>query len=435
MTTNHEVTPAAWSRRGPVFLSGASWFVVCASWVTVVRSSALLVLGSLLTMVQVVVAADARRRARQREREAETLVSEHAALRRVAALAATQPRPDRVLDALTREAGELLGLEVAVLLRDDGDATAMVAGAWSSLGPTPALGTRWATTAAALGTLAREGRQLCRLDLTRTTHDPVEAWLQRTGARWTLACPVVVNGRPWGTALCGLKARPSTGIGGRLEQFAELVGYAVAETGVRMELAASRARIVTSGLHARQRIERDLHDGVQQRLVSLSLDVQRALALTAPDQAALREHLAGIRAGVQGAVEELRDVAHGIHPSILSEGGLGPALATLARRSPISVDLTVRGQRRVPDEVELCVYYVASEALTNALKHARAGAVAIDLDLDDTTAHLVVRDDGLGGADVRAGGGLVGLVARVRALGGAIRGDTPAGHGTRLSVE
>ncbi len=201
------------------------------------------------------------------------------------------------------------------------------------------------------------------------------------------------------------------------------------------ELAASRARILASGIDARRRIERDLHDGVQQRLVSLGLAVHRAETLAAPDHPALREHLSGIRAGLKSAVDELRDVAHGIHPSVLSDGGLAPALAALARRSPIPVDLTIRAHRRVPDQLELCLYYVASEALTNALKHAQAGAIAVELDLDDSTARLVVRDDGLGEADSRRGSGLVGMADRVQALGGAIQVDSRPGHGTRLSVE
>jgi signal transduction histidine kinase len=138
--------------------------------------------------------------------------------------------------------------------------------------------------------------------------------------------------------------------------------------------------------------------------------------------------------GLVGAVDDLREVARGIHPSILSEAGLRPALARLARRSPVPVELSVRGDDRAPEAVEVCVYYVVSEALTNALKHAQATVITIELELDDSAVHLVVCDDGVGGADVRAGSGLVGLSDRLEALGGAIEVWSPADEGTRLEV-
>ena len=156
----------------------------------------------------------------------------------------------------------------------------------------------------------------------------------------------------------------------RLGEFTELATAAVADADSRRELAASRARVVTSSNLARQRIERDLHDGVQQRLVSLALEARRAEALAEPDQIDLREHLSWLRVGLLGAVDNLREVANGIHPSILSAGGLRPALSALTRRSPIPVELSVRGLTRAPEPVEVCVYYVVSEALTNALKHS-----------------------------------------------------------------
>jgi signal transduction histidine kinase len=220
----------------------------------------------------------------------------------------------------------------------------------------------------------------------------------------------------------------------QLGEFTQLTGAAVANAESRGELTASRARLVASSDEARQRIERDLHDGVQQRLVSLALDVGRAESMTQPEQLPLRDELSSLRYGLVGVVDELREVAQGIHPAILTEGGLRPALATLARRSPVPVDLDVRGGDRLPEPVEVGLYYVASEALTNAIKHARATHVVVDLQLDSTVAELQVSDDGVGGADMRAGSGLVGLSDRVHALGGTIEVRSPAGRGTRLDA-
>jgi signal transduction histidine kinase len=220
----------------------------------------------------------------------------------------------------------------------------------------------------------------------------------------------------------------------RLGEFTHLAGTAVANAESRGELTASRARVVESGDRARQRIERDLHDGVQQRLVSLALDVRRAESLAGPEQDALLAELSELREGLVGVVDELREVAHGIHPAILTEGGLRPALAKLARRSPLPVELEVRGVDRLPEPVEVCVYYVASEALTNAIKHAQATYVAIDLEADRTEVRLEVRDDGVGGADAHSGSGLTGLTDRLHAFGGTVEVRSPSGEGTSLRV-
>jgi signal transduction histidine kinase len=202
----------------------------------------------------------------------------------------------------------------------------------------------------------------------------------------------------------------------------------------RDELAASRARIVAAGDQARRRIERDLHDGTQQRLVSLVLDLRTAEAAVPPTQPELRARLAGIADGLTGALEELRELSRGIHPAILSEGGLGPALKALARRSAIPVELEVDVPGRLPEPVEVAAYYVVSEALANAAKHARASVARVEAQAGDGLLHLSVRDDGVGGAAPGAGSGLVGLADRVEALGGTIRVHSPAGRGTRLEI-
>jgi signal transduction histidine kinase len=203
----------------------------------------------------------------------------------------------------------------------------------------------------------------------------------------------------------------------------------------REELAASRARIVAAGDQARRRIERDLHDGTQQRLVSLVLDLRAAEAAVPPERPELRAQLDGVADGLAGALDDLRELTRGIHPAILSEGGLRPALKALARRSVVPVELDLDVQTRLPEPVEVAAYYVVSEALANTAKHAQASVAWVDVRADDGSLHLSVRDDGVGGATPGRGSGLIGLTDRVEALGGTITLDSPAGRGTSLRVD
>ena len=203
----------------------------------------------------------------------------------------------------------------------------------------------------------------------------------------------------------------------------------------REELAASRARIVAAGDQARRRIERDLHDGTQQRLVSLVLDLRAAEAAVPPERPELRAQLDGVADGLAGALDDLRELTRGIHPAILSEGGLRPALKALARRSMVPVELDVDVQARLPEPVEVAAYYVVSEALANTAKHAQASVAWVDVRADDGSLHLSVRDDGVGGATPGRGSGLIGLTDRVEALGGTIALHSPAGKGTSLQVD
>ncbi len=203
----------------------------------------------------------------------------------------------------------------------------------------------------------------------------------------------------------------------------------------RAELAASRSRVVTSADQARRRIERDLHDGIQQRLVSLVLDVRAAQARLPPDRPELAEPLDRLAEGLGEAVDELREISRGIHPAILSEAGLGPALKTLARRSAVPVELELDVPGRLPEPVEVAAYYVVSEALTNTAKHAHATTVTVRAHLADGMLRLHVGDDGVGGASTGEGSGLLGLADRVEALGGTITLVSPPGEGTALSAE
>jgi signal transduction histidine kinase len=203
----------------------------------------------------------------------------------------------------------------------------------------------------------------------------------------------------------------------------------------RAELAASRARVVAAGDESRRRIERDLHDGAQQRLVSLALELRAAEASVPPEQHELRERMAETAKGVAEVLTDLQEISRGIHPAILSEGGLGPALRTLGRRSAIPVELELETDRRLPERVEVAVYFVASEALTNAAKHSQASVIHVHLETRAGIARLSIRDDGVGGARASAGSGLIGLTDRVESIGGTIEVTSPVGGGTALLVE
>jgi signal transduction histidine kinase len=202
----------------------------------------------------------------------------------------------------------------------------------------------------------------------------------------------------------------------------------------RAELAASRTRIVTAADQMRRQIERDLHDGVQQQLVSLLFAQRRTEALVPPELYELQAQLSEVADGLAGALEELQEISHGIHPAILVQGGLGHALRALARRSAVRVELEVSAPARLPEPVEVAAYYVVSEALTNTAKHAEASRVRVAVEVRDGVLELSVRDNGCGGADPAGGSGLMGLIDRVDALGGTIRVVSPVGQGTALHV-
>jgi signal transduction histidine kinase len=219
-----------------------------------------------------------------------------------------------------------------------------------------------------------------------------------------------------------------------MADFTELAATAIANAESRAEVVASRARIVAAFDRARRNIERDLHDGVQQRLVSLALTLRGAQKRVPSGLAELDAALALAAEGLAGMLTELQEISRGIHPAILSQGGLGPAVKTLARRSAVPVEVGVLSDVRLPEPVEVAAYYVVAEALANVAKHASAAAAYVDVEVRDDALHLRVRDDGVGGADPARGSGLIGLDDRVAALGGTMRLDSPPGNGTTLLV-
>jgi signal transduction histidine kinase len=220
-----------------------------------------------------------------------------------------------------------------------------------------------------------------------------------------------------------------------LASFTELVATAISNADNLAELTASRARIVATADETRRRIERDLHDGAQQRLVSLVLTLRSAQETVPPELDDLRTKLADVSDGLAGVMDDMREMARGIHPAVLSEGGLAPALKTLARRSAVQVEISMHIDARLPERIEVAAYYVTSEALTNAAKHAGASVVQVSAATAGQVLYLDVRDDGTGGADPLRGSGLIGLKDRVEALGGTITVDSPAGAGTSLHAE
>jgi signal transduction histidine kinase len=252
----------------------------------------------------------------------------------------------------------------------------------------------------------------------------------------TVGVPIVVDGRVWGLVGVGA-ATPAllpADTEKRLGDFAELVATAIANAESRNELIASRARIVAAGDDARRRLERDLHDGAQQRLVSLGLQLRLAEGCVPPEQRDLKDQLSRVVDGLTAASKDLQEISRGIHPAILSKGGLGPALKTLARRCSVPVNLDVAVKRRLPDLVEVAAYYVVAEALTNAAKYAHACEVNVCAESKDGSLFLSIQDDGIGGADSRKGSGLIGLTDRVEALGGRLQITSLPGSGTSLHI-
>jgi signal transduction histidine kinase len=219
-----------------------------------------------------------------------------------------------------------------------------------------------------------------------------------------------------------------------MHDFADLVATAIASAATRAELIASRARIVTAADDARRRLERNLHDGAQQRLVSVGLALRMAEDSVPTEHTDLKEQLSRITSSLAGVSEELREIARGIHPAILSKGGLGPALKTAARRCSVPVVLDVAIDQRLPAAIEVAAYYVVVEALTNAAKHSQASEVRVRVETQEGDLRLLIRDDGIGGADSTKGSGLIGLKDRVEALGGFMHISSPAGSGTSLRI-
>jgi signal transduction histidine kinase len=367
--------------------------------------------------------------------ELANLLEEQASLRRVATLVAEGTPPEKVFPAVNEEVARLLNFDGTRLMRYEADGTATFVASWGQPTIVPA-GTRIALDGRNIGSLVRSSGRPARIEDYEDAPGSVAAIAREGGVRSAVGAPIMVEGRLWGAMAAFSKAdKPlPSGIELRLADFTDLIGTAIANTQARADLTASRARLVAATDDIRRRIERDLHDGTQQRLVSLVLDVRNTKASVPDTQPQLRIELADIADGLVAALDDLREISRGIHPALLAKGGLGPAFKALARRSPFPVELDIDLDGRLPDHVEVAAYYVVAEALTNAAKHARPTAIRVAADVVDGRLRLTVRDDGIGGADPANGSGLTGLTDRVEALGGTITVHSPPGEGTTLQV-
>ena len=361
---------------------------------------------------------------------------EQAALRRVATLVAKRGAPAGVFDAVVAEMHQLLGAENTRLLRYEPDRTVTVVAARSAPGVEMPLGTRYTLDGQSISAAVWRTGRPARLDQFAGPPGSAAEALVRLGIRSAAGAPILVEDRLWGVMVAAwTRHQPVSGIEDRIAQFTDLVATAISNAQARADLAASRARIVAASDQTRRRIERDLHDGAQQRLVSLGLALRAAQRAVPPDQAQLGGELARVAEGITEVLEELREMSRGIHPAILSLGGLGPALKALARRSPVPVQLDVRVQGRLPERAEVAAYFMVSEALANVAKHAQASVVQVRVAVRDGVLHVSIHDDGVGRADPSRGSGLIGLTDRVEALGGTINISSHPGEGTRITAE
>jgi signal transduction histidine kinase len=363
------------------------------------------------------------------------LAEQQASLRRVATLVARGVAPSDLFSAVAEELARCLDVQHSALVRYEPDGVAMLLAARHDPGLKLLVGERFPLDRETVAAMVFRTGRTARMDNNDSARGAGAAYIRTLGPHSMVGAPIIVEGRLWGAALVG-STNPQplpADTEARVGDFADLVASAIANADARAQLTASRARTVAAADEARRRFERDLHDGAQQRLVSLGLELRAAEASVPPDLHPLKEQISHIVAGLVGVSEDLHEISRGIHPAILSRG-LGPALRTLARRSAVPVDLDLRVDRQVPESAEVAAYYVVAEALTNAAKHARASRVDVRAETEGAHLRLVIQDDGTGGADSSKGTGLAGLIDRVEAHGGQMNIWSPTGRGTSLLV-
>ncbi len=371
----------------------------------------------------------------QARMELRGFAEEQGALRRVATLVARGAPPAVVLTAVTEEAGRLLHADYATMDRYTPDGAATVVASWSNAGPLFPVGATARLGGLNVNTLVFQTHRPARVDEYASASGPISEAVRDFGVRVAVGVPLSVEGQLWGVMIAGSRAEPlPADTKERLARFTELAGTAIANAEAQAALSASRARIVATADATRRRIERNLHDGAQQRLVSLALDLRAAQAAAPPGAGELVHELDDVATGLDDVLDDLREIAGGLHPAILADGGLSPALTTLARRSAIPVQLDIQVGWRLPEPAETAAYYTVSEALTNAAKHASATAADVQVTESDGVLHVRVRDNGSGGASFSHGSGLLGLRDRAEALGGRLRLRSPRGAGTALEI-
>jgi PAS domain S-box-containing protein len=373
--------------------------------------------------------------AKQSETELRSLLAEQAALQRVATLVARGDEHAEVVAAVAEEVGKLLSAEAAGVVRYEPSGRGTVVSTWSRSGVAPVP----VGAAVELGAGTAIGRVYGTGKPGRTTgFDGAGGSLEQTlielGYQSSLAAPIYVEGRLWGAlAVADVRDEPlAEGAEQRLVRFAELAAQALANADAREQLTASRARLVEASDAERRRLERNLHDGAQQRLQALMLTMRLAQARLAEDPKEAHGLLDSAADELTAALAELRELARGIHPAMLSERGLATALQSVVRRAPLPVELRAVPDERLPESVEVAAYYLVSEALVNVAKYAQASVATVAVSRIDNRAVVEVADDGIGGVDLARGSGLRGLADRIGALGGALEVDSPRGVGTTV---
>jgi signal transduction histidine kinase len=362
------------------------------------------------------------------------LLDEQAALRRVATLVAEAAEPSTIFETVTREVGLLSGADLARMERYESDGTVTGIAAWSrDQGPELAVGRRFALDGLSIAAGVLERGIPTRIDSFEGAGGAIAEEARALGIRSSVGCPVVVEGRLWGVIAASSRregafpAETESQIG----EFTELVATAIANADSRDELIASRARIVAAADDARRRIRRDLHDGAQQRLVHALITLKLARKSLEEGDPKADELLDEGLEHTESAISALRELSHGILPSVLTRGGLLAGVESLVSRMSLPVSIDVDGQR-FPRVIEATAYFVVSEALTNVVKHSGAQQAEVSARASDGMLRVEIRDDGEGGAPSDGGTGLVGLRDRVSALGGSLRIESPPGGGTRL---
>ena len=371
----------------------------------------------------------------QARQELRSLVAEQTALRRIATLVAEGAQSQVIFDAVCEETGRLFEATTVNLAHFTPDAFNLTIAGWSLRDVHVPTATRLPLDCDTINAVVRRTAAPGRCDSYEHARGELAALLRRLGIRSEVGAPVVVDGSVWGALIAGTDESeplpPGTEDG--LARFAELIATAVSNATARSELVASRARIVTAADEQRRRVVRDLHDGAQQRLVHAVITLQLAHGLgDAPPELGQLVDEALEHTGA--AIEELRDLAHGIHPALLTSRGLAAAVEALADRAPVPVLVDIP-DRRYPPAVESAAYFVAAEALTNVAKYANASTARVTATHAADSVVLVVEDDGVGGASPSNGSGLSGLLDRVTALEGTLKVESPPGAGTRVRAE
>jgi signal transduction histidine kinase len=368
------------------------------------------------------------------------MIREQAALRRVAVLVASGAPPEEVFQSVTEEAGKLLGATSAGMIRyEDSRRRARVVGRWHGTDPH---GLERGSVVDIEGDtgVSQVLRAMRPVRIRDFEGRPgfVAQEMFRLGFRETVAAPITVSGQLWGAVIVATAREEPLpeGTEEHLVELADLAGLALAGAAAREELIASRARIVAAADAARKKLERDLHDGAQQRIVSTALTLKTASAKLDADPATAGKLIQSARRELELALEELRELARGLHPAALTERGLEPALQLLAERAPFPVEVavTLPGRVDIPSGVQAAAYYLVSEALTNVAKYADASHARVSVESSESALKVEVSDDGRGGAVPAPGSGLSGLADRIEALAGTIEIDSPPGKGTRLSA-